>query len=232
MKREPLPSSDSTRQPAVHALDQLAADVEAEPAAADALGLLGVEPVELLEDPLALAGGMPSPSSATSITHEPSPLRTRAPRDPPPSGEYLTALSTRLTSTWRSLCSSHGSRRAVDVEARARSTPAVHRRRLDHAARRSRRVALGHARAPPRPRRAVRPAGSGRRSWRAASASDSIISRNCAWSCLAQLDVVAPERPDGAVDGRERRAQLVRGGRDEVAARLLERALLGHVRSA
>ena len=46
---------------------------------------------------------------------------------------------------------------------------------------------------------------------------------------VAQLDVVTPQRADGAVDGRERRAQLVRGGGDEVAARLLERVLLGHV---
>src|SRR5204863_618895 len=40
--------------PAVHSLDELAAHVEAEPAAADALRLLRIEPVELLEDPVVL----------------------------------------------------------------------------------------------------------------------------------------------------------------------------------
>src|SRR5205085_9785695 len=40
----------------------------------------------------------------------------------------------------------------------------------------------------------------------------------------AEGDVVAAQRPDGAVDRGERRPQLVRRGRDEVAARLLERA--------
>ena len=44
-----------------------------------------------------------------------------------------------------------------------------------------------------------------------------------------ELDVVAAQRERGAVDRGERRAQLVRHGRDEVLAHRLERALLGEV---
>src|SRR5437868_7469701 len=39
-----------------HLLDDLARDVQAEPGAADAAGHLGVEPIELLEDPCLLGG--------------------------------------------------------------------------------------------------------------------------------------------------------------------------------
>src|SRR5439155_21545936 len=46
---------------AVHALDELAADVEPQAAAAHAAGLLRVEAVELLEDPLALGARDPQP---------------------------------------------------------------------------------------------------------------------------------------------------------------------------
>ena len=46
---------------------------------------------------------------------------------------------------------------------------------------------------------------------------------------LLEPHVVALERERGAVDRRERRAELVRHGRDEVALQLLDRALLGHV---
>src|SRR5205823_7064606 len=46
---------------------------------------------------------------------------------------------------------------------------------------------------------------------------------------LAQLDVLPAKGANGSVDGGERRAQLVRSGRDEVAARLLERMLVGDV---
>ena len=45
--------------PAVHAADDLAADVEAEPGAADAAGQVRVEPVELLEDRAVLGGRDP-----------------------------------------------------------------------------------------------------------------------------------------------------------------------------
>src|SRR5207247_5805982 len=48
-------------EPPIHALDELAADVEAQPAAADAAGLLRIEPVELLEDPLLLRARDPEP---------------------------------------------------------------------------------------------------------------------------------------------------------------------------
>ena len=46
---------------------------------------------------------------------------------------------------------------------------------------------------------------------------------------VLELEVVARERQRRAVDRSERRAQLVRHGRDEVLANLLERALLGQV---
>src|SRR5919201_940336 len=51
-----LPRLRLDRDPAVHPLNELATDVQAEPAAADAVGLRRVEPVELLEDPLVLVG--------------------------------------------------------------------------------------------------------------------------------------------------------------------------------
>ena len=46
---------------------------------------------------------------------------------------------------------------------------------------------------------------------------------------VVELEVGAPDRLRGAVDRSERRAQLVRDGRDEVRLQLLERALLGQV---
>src|SRR5215208_5457232 len=46
---------------AAHAQDQLPADVQAEAGAAHAAGEVRVEPVELLEDPLLLAGWNPEP---------------------------------------------------------------------------------------------------------------------------------------------------------------------------
>src|SRR3954447_16244413 len=45
--------------PALHALDELAGDVEAETGAADALRHVRVEPVELVEDPVVLLGRDP-----------------------------------------------------------------------------------------------------------------------------------------------------------------------------
>ena len=48
------------------------------------------------------------------------------------------------------------------------------------------------------------------------------------WSSL-ERDVVALQRHRGAVDRGERRPQLVRDGRDEVALQLLDGALLGQV---
>src|SRR5207245_6725605 len=45
--------------PAVHAVHELAADVEAEAGPADAAGHVRVEPVELLEDPPLLRGRAP-----------------------------------------------------------------------------------------------------------------------------------------------------------------------------
>ena len=44
-----------------------------------------------------------------------------------------------------------------------------------------------------------------------------------------ELEILARERQRRAVDRSERRAQLVRHGRDEVLANLLERAFLGEV---
>ena len=46
---------------------------------------------------------------------------------------------------------------------------------------------------------------------------------------LADLDVVAEQCLRRAVDGCERRAKLMRDGRDELALELVERALLGQV---
>src|SRR5215213_7971563 len=57
--------------------------------------------------------------------------------------------------------------------------------------------------------------------------------RDYAEEVLAQAElerqVVAPEREGRAVDGRQRRPQLVRHGRDEVALELLDAAFLSHV---
>ena len=46
---------------------------------------------------------------------------------------------------------------------------------------------------------------------------------------VAEHDVLAPERHRSAVDRRQRRAELVRDGRDEVAPQLLDRSLLGQI---
>ncbi len=46
---------------------------------------------------------------------------------------------------------------------------------------------------------------------------------------LVEREVVAAQRLGGAVDGRERRAELVRGGGDELGLQLLEPARLGEV---
>ena len=45
----------------------------------------------------------------------------------------------------------------------------------------------------------------------------------------AERDVLAAQRHRGAVDRGERRAQLVRDGRDEIALELLDRPLVGEV---
>ena len=46
---------------------------------------------------------------------------------------------------------------------------------------------------------------------------------------VVEVDVLAAQRHGGAVNGRERRAQLVRDRRDELALQLLDAALLGQV---
>ena len=53
----------------------------------------------------ARTAGMPRPSSVTAQRTQRSSRASRTVTGPP-SGEYLTAFSTRLTSTWRSCCSS------------------------------------------------------------------------------------------------------------------------------
>ena len=81
-------------------LDELAADVEAEARAADAAGHVRVEAVELLEDAPLLGGG-----DAEALVVDGKAHARRAggelDLDAPAVGEYLIALSTRLTSTWR-----------------------------------------------------------------------------------------------------------------------------------
>ena len=64
-----------------------------------------------------------------------------------------------------------------------------------------------------------------------ASRSDSaeIIASRLLALRLVELQVLALERQGRAVDRGQRRAQLVRDRRDEVAAQLLEHALLGQV---
>ena len=139
---------------------------------------------------------MPRPSSRTSIRQEPFALRDARARRAPPSGEYLTALSTRLTSTCRSLSSSQRDRRgAVGARARARSTPGTcSAGGLDHARGDLLPGRTRSRRARPRRRRAGRRAGSGRRSSPAASPRTR-SSRGTASGLLSrQLDVVAPQR--------------------------------------
>ena len=46
--------------------DELAGDVEAEAGTADAARELGIEAIELLEDPVVLEAGIPRPSSLTA----------------------------------------------------------------------------------------------------------------------------------------------------------------------
>ena len=65
---------------AVHAAHQLAADVEAEPGAADAAGEVRVEAEELLEDAAVLGGRDAEPLVADEEADAPSPAARRGPR--------------------------------------------------------------------------------------------------------------------------------------------------------
>jgi hypothetical protein len=66
LKVEPAPFPRLDANPSVHQAHELAGDVEAEARPAHAARQLGVEAIELLEDPGCSAGGMPSPSSLTA----------------------------------------------------------------------------------------------------------------------------------------------------------------------
>ena len=156
--------------------------------------------------------------------------RVRRTSTGPPSGEYLTAFSTRFTSTWRSCCSSAatcGSRFGASSE---RVIPSG---RCARAA--SRTLSVSRAASTVSIRNCSWPESR----WLASSTSLTICASRSDSSAttssslprisVAELEVLAPQRDRGAVDRRERRAQLVRDGRDEVGAHLLERALLGQV---
>ena len=97
------------RDRAADALDEFAADVEAEARSADTARHVRVDTVELLEDQAAPRGQCP-PLSRTATSSRPSPARS-ASWTRPPSGEYLTAFARRLVRTCCSLSRSAASLR-------------------------------------------------------------------------------------------------------------------------
>ena len=148
----------------------------------------------------------------------------------PPSGEYLTAFSTRLTST----CSSPSASAATcgpgsgAVSTSSTSGRQVRRGRRDHAARELGRVGPAdrdRRRAGVEPAREQDVVDDPREPLRLAG--DHL--EHARLLLVPEHDVVAAQRHRGAVDRGERRAQLVRDGRDEVALQLLDRALVGQV---
>ena len=216
--------------PAAHAADDLAADVEAEAGAADAAREVRVEAEELLEDPLVLGGRDAEPAVADGEADAPVTRRRARARRGRRSGEYLTAFSTRFTSTCRSPSASAATCGPAPARsARARCRPAG-------ASPRPRATARAISVASVRPIETVAAPESSRLASRMsltirASRSDSPEITSSIPSSLVALehDVVAPQRHRGAVDRGERRAQLVRDGRDEVALELLDGPLLGEV---
>ena len=97
---------------AAHAVDQLLADVEAETGPAHAARHLRIGAVELLEDPLLLFRRDAEALVPHAEANEAVALLDARPRRWPPSGEYLIAFSTRLTSTCRTLSTVGGDLRA------------------------------------------------------------------------------------------------------------------------
>src|SRR3954468_14429427 len=184
---------------------------------------------------------MPSPESATENRTAPFAAPT-ARRTSPPAGEYLIALSRRLSSTWRSCASSAatGGRAAARaprdrrdavgrlVQEQAHAVGQVRSSGRDDAlAQRVRVTALDVD---------VEAAGvelareeqvvHDRREARRLLDDDVEEPRP---EVVLQLDVLAVQREGGAVDRGEWRAELVRDGGDDVLAHLLEHAFVGDV---
>ena len=149
----------------------------------------------------------------------------------PPSGEYLTALSTRLIRTRPTLSGSPRPSGSSSVGGRARArapgrgAPAApRRRRCDERERIAvldrdvQRVGVEPARPEDVVDGAREPVGLAR---------DDVEQLRAL--LVVERDVAAAQRHRRAVDRGERRAQLVRDGRDELGAHRLERALLGQV---
>ncbi len=166
---------------------------------------------------------MPSPCSATSIATKPSLSATRT-STRPPWGEYLTALSSRLTTTCRSRDASVWTTTSGGTSSERSIASGARTRGLDRALAELSQVAL----LPPERHRPTVDLGR-----------DENLLDDLGEPVGLRLDhrqqlgvevwvgraVRAPQRAHRAVDGRQRRAQLVRSGREEVAARALELTL-------
>ena len=173
--------------------------------------------------------GIPRPRSRTAKRTRPS-TGSSSSSTRPPFGEYLTAFSTRFTSTCRSPSASAAT---CGPGSGAVSTSSTSAGRCVAAAAitlRASSVAFGPA-DQDRRRPGVEPAreqdvvddpGEPLR-----LAGDHL--EHARLLLVPEHDVVAAQGHRGAVDRRERRAQLVRDGRDEVALQLLDRTLLGQV---
>ena len=215
----------------VHPVHELAADVEAEPGAADAAGQVRVEAVELLEDPPLLApAGCRGPGrrrgSGRGCRGASSATRTRA-----AVGRVLDRVVDEVRQHLAQLVRVGRDRRQRVGAPRRRARPSA-----GACARTASTTSVASAAAsqlsiamhicPESSRLAQRMSLTIRAS---RSASLEMTSSRPVALRLLELDVAALERQRRAVDRGERRAQLVRDGRDEVALQLLDRALLGHV---
>ncbi len=175
------------------------------------------------------AGGMPSPSSVTRNRTRP-PLRPISTSTRPPSGEYLIALSIRLVRIWRSLSGIRGDLRQaarlahddLDPLRRPRAQDVHHlggdRRRVAPLDRDAHAARLEPARPEDVVHDAREPVGLARD-----DLEQPVALR------LLDRDVAAPQGHRRAVDRGERRAELVRHGRDEVRLHLLHGPLVGDV---
>ena len=119
VKVVPCPGAEtSVQRPPVRFRDR-ACDEQAETGAR--LAPADASPAELLEDQLVLLGGIPGPRSSTRDEHGSVRGPGEASTSSPP-GEYLTALSTRLSSTCRSRSPSPRTGGSAAGSARRRGT--------------------------------------------------------------------------------------------------------------
>src|SRR5215207_2924345 len=230
-ERRPLPFPRADRDPALHPPDELAADVQAQPGSADAPGLLGIDAVNLAEDPLLLAVRDPE----TLVPHcDPQAAVARLELDlhTPALGRVLDGVVDQVEQHLAEpLLVARDERRRGRRDGLDRNAffPCETRFDLRHdVAHQAVRVELLIRQPQAAGVDLVREedvADDPRQPFRLLC--DQLEQPGAV--LLAEAQIGPQERAGAAVDRGERRAQLVRDRRDEIALELVEGAVLGQV---